>query len=305
MKGGIAKRIIQAGNSIGGAISRDGQYVAASNYEPGGVRIFKADSLEPVADIPAVYGDQEETRYSRVVGLVDAPGQRFIASLYDAGEIWVIDLDDPAQPQIHKFRNIGVQPYDALITPDGRYYVAGLYGENGLAVLDLQHLEQGVKRVLHHYGRGDKRLPVYKMPHLEGWAAAGDYLFIPAVGHHAIHVINRDSWQEITRIPTSGQPVFAIARPDGRQVWVNFAIPDNSYVEVIDVGKLAVIKKLEPGKAVLHMEFTTKGNEVWISVRDENRVDIYNTSTFNNVGTIAADKPSGIFFTNRAHKIGL
>ncbi|MBL1143072.1 MAG: protein nirF, partial [Proteobacteria bacterium] len=36
----INKRIIQAGNSIGGAISQDGRYVAVSNYEPGGVRIF-------------------------------------------------------------------------------------------------------------------------------------------------------------------------------------------------------------------------------------------------------------------------
>ena len=32
----IAKRIIQAGNSIGGAISDDGRLIAVSNYEPGG-----------------------------------------------------------------------------------------------------------------------------------------------------------------------------------------------------------------------------------------------------------------------------
>ncbi|HSR62703.1 MAG TPA: cytochrome D1 domain-containing protein [Gammaproteobacteria bacterium] len=301
----IEKRIRQAGNSIGGAISRDGKFVAASNYEPGGIRIFKADTLEPVVDIPAVYGDEENPEYSRVVGLVDAPGQRFIASLYDAGEIWVIDLDDTWQPEIRKFTNVGLQPYDALITPDGRYYIAGLYGENGLAVLDLYYLDRGVRRVLQHYGRDEEELPVYKMPHLEGWAVAGNYLFIPAVGHHAIHVINKNNWEEVTRISTHGQPVFAIARPDGRQVWVNFAFPDNNYVEIIDVEKLAVVKKLEPGKAVLHMEFTKEGDEVWISVRDEDRVNIYNTMTFDNIGLVEADKPSGIFFSSRAHKIGL
>lgn len=32
----IAKRIIQAGNSIGGAISQDGKLIAVSNYTPGG-----------------------------------------------------------------------------------------------------------------------------------------------------------------------------------------------------------------------------------------------------------------------------
>ena len=33
----IAKRIIQSGNSIGGAISQDGKLIAVSNYTPGGV----------------------------------------------------------------------------------------------------------------------------------------------------------------------------------------------------------------------------------------------------------------------------
>jgi len=303
--GVIEKRIKQAGNSIGGAISRDGRFVAASNYEPGGIRVFTADSLESVVDIPAIYGDEENPEYSRVVGLVDAPGHRFIASLYDAGEIWVIDLSNPRQPQIKKFTDVGLQPYDALITPDGRYYIAGLYGENGLAVIDLHHPDRGVRRVLQQYGRDEKELPVYKMPHLEGWAVAGDFLFIPAVGHHAVHVIDMNNWREVTRISTHGQPVFAIARPDGRQVWVNFAFPDNNYVEIIDVGKLAVVKKLEPGRAVLHMEFTKEGDEVWLSIRDENRVNIYNTMTFDYIGLLEADKPSGIFFSNRAHKIGL
>ena len=45
----IAKRVVQAGNAIGGAISDDGRLVAVSNYEPGGIRVFDAASLEPVA----------------------------------------------------------------------------------------------------------------------------------------------------------------------------------------------------------------------------------------------------------------
>ncbi|XOT98416.1 cytochrome D1 domain-containing protein, partial [Alcaligenes pakistanensis] len=42
-------------------------------------------------------------------------------------------------------------------------------------------------------------------------------------------------WQEKTRIPVQGQPVFVMAQPDGRQIWVNFAFPDNDKVQVIDV----------------------------------------------------------------------
>jgi protein NirF len=302
LAGRIDRRIVQAGNSIGGAISQDGRLVAVANYDPGGVKVFDGDTLELVADIPASYG---EGARSKVVGLVDAPGNRLVFSLYDAGEIWVADLSDPAAPEIRKFANVGVQPYDALITPDGRYYVAGLFGEDGVALLDLWDLDQGVRRILDGYGRGEEPLPVYKMPHLEGWAEAGDLLFLPAVGRHELLVVDRRTWQEVDRVAVHGQPVFAVARPDGRQVWVNFAHPDNAIVQVIDVATRKVTQTLEPGPAVLHLEFTPRGEQVWVSVRDADQVQVYDTRTLERLATIAADKPSGIFLAARAHKIGL
>jgi len=303
LRGRLVKRVVQGGNSIGGAISQDGRLIAVSNYKPGGVKVFDAETLELVADIPAVYGDDGER--SKVIGLVDAPGQRFIFTLWDAGETWVVDMHDPANPQIQKFKDIGKFPYDGLITPDGRYYIAGLFGEDGLALLDLWNLDAGVKRILGGYGRGEQPLPVYKMPHLEGWAAAGDLLFVPAVGRHEVLVIDQKNWQEVGRIPVHGQPVFVMARPDGRQIWVNFAFPDNDTVQVIDVPTLRIVKTLKLGPAVLHMEFTPRGERVWISVRDEDRVAVYDTESLSQIKTLPADKPSGIFFTSRAHKIGL
>ncbi|MCI0998083.1 cytochrome D1 domain-containing protein, partial [Pseudomonas corrugata] len=69
----IEQRILQGGNSIGGAISQDGKLIAVSNYEPGGVKVFDARTLEQVADIPATPLPDGSKR-SRVVGLVDAPG---------------------------------------------------------------------------------------------------------------------------------------------------------------------------------------------------------------------------------------
>jgi protein NirF len=266
----LVARILQAGNSIGGAISQDGRLVAVSNYKPGGVKVFDADTLELVADIPAAYGDSQQR--SKVIGLVDAPGHKFVFALWDAGEIWVLDMSDTANPVIEKFKNIGRNPYDALITPDGRYYIAGLFGEDGMALLDLWNTSAGVKRILPDYGKGEQKLPVYKMPHLEGWAVAGNLAFVPAVGRHEVLVIDMGSWQEAGRVKVHGQPIFVIARPDGRQVWVNFALPDNDTIQVIDTQTLAVIHQLKPGKGVLHMEFEPRGEEVWLSVRDENRV---------------------------------
>jgi len=298
----IAARVMQAGNSIGGAVSQDGRIVAAQNYTPGGIKLFDAATLELLADIPSAPGP--DGKPSKVVGLADAPGQRFVASLFDAGEIWVIDARNPRAPKVERHRDVGKQPYDGLVTPDGRWYLAGLFGEDGLALLDLWHPERGVQRVLPGYGRGEEKLPVYKMPHLRGWAIAGGYAWLPAVGRHEVLVVDTRDWREVARVKVAGQPVFVIARPDARQVWVNFAFPDNGRVQVIDAEKRAVIASLEPGRAVLHLEFTPRGEEVWISARDDDRVVVVDTATLAIVATLRAESPSGIFFTSRAARMG-
>ena len=291
----IERRVIQSGNAIGGAISQDGRLVAAANYVPGGIRIFDAATLERLSEVPTG---------AKVVGIADAPGNRFVFSLFEAGEIWVVDASTPKAPQVVKIKDIGKQPYDGFVTPDGRHYIAGLYGEDGLALVDLWHPERGARRVLSGYGRGEEPLPVFKMPHLRGWAAAGRYLFLPAVGRHEVLVLDRVDWSEAARIPVRGQPVFAVAQPGGRRVWVNFALPHNDAVQVIDVDAMKVVKDLRPGRAVLHLEFTPRGEQAWISSRDDNAVAVYDTASYAELARLPAANPSGIFLTSRAAMTG-
>jgi protein NirF len=147
-------------------------------------------------------------------------------------------------------------------------------------------------------------LPVFKMPHLRGWAVAGRQAYLPAIGRHEVLVVDTETWQEVGRIAVAGQPVFVIARPDGRQVWVNFAVPDYNRVQVIDTRTRKIVRTLEPGAAVLHMEFTPRGEAVWISSRDANRVSVVDTERFETLATLALPSPSGVFFTARAARIG-
>ena len=116
--GRIDKRIIQGGNSIGGAISDDGALVAVSNYEPGGIRIFDAATLEMVADIPSP---------GKTVGLVELPGRRFAWAVWDSGEAWMADLSGPS-PVVTRLGDTGANPYDAVLSADGRHFVVGLFG---------------------------------------------------------------------------------------------------------------------------------------------------------------------------------
>ena len=291
----VVNRVMQAGNSIGGAISDDGRLVAVSNYEPGGVRVFDADTLAMVADIPTG---------SKTIGLVDIPGTKFVFSLWDSGETWIADLSGET-PQITRIEGIGANPYDALVTGDGRTYIAGLFGEDHLSALDLWQDPPEPQSILPGYARGREGLPVYKMPHLEGWALAGQDFVLPAMGQHEVLWVDARTLRETGRTPTHGQPVFAISRPDGRHVWVNFAHPLNDTVQVIDSVTKEVIHQFTPGPGVLHMEFTPRGHEVWLSVRDAGKVIIYDTESFEKLGEIAAESPSGIFFTARAHRMGL
>jgi protein NirF len=291
----IERRIVQSGNAIGGAISQDGRLVAVANYTPGGIRLFDSATLEPLAEVPTG---------AKVVGIGDAPGNRFVFSLFEKGEIWIVDASDSRNPQVKRIAHVGKQPYDGFVTPDGRHYIAGLYGEDGLALVDLWEAEPKARRILDGYGRGEEPLPVYKMPHLRGWAMAGGYAFLPAIGRHEVLVVDTRTWTEAARVPVHGQPVFVVAQPGGRRVWVNFAFPRNDVVQVIDVPAMKTVADLRPGRAVLHLEFTPRGEQVWISSRDDDRVVVYDTASLAERARLPAEKPSGIFLASRAAATG-
>lgn len=296
----LVKRVIQSGNAIGGSISQDGRIVVAQNYTPGGIKAFDAETLELLSEVPAEYAPG---KFSKVVGLADTAGNKFAYALFEAGEIWVTDFSDPKRPTTQRYP-AGQQPYDGLVTPDGRHFLAGLFGEDGIALLDLWQPEKGSRKILENYGRGQEKLPVFKMPHLRGWSVAQGKAYLPAIGRHEVLVVDVATWKEVGRIPVRGQPVFVMARPDGRQVWVNFAFPDNGKMDVIDTLAGKVVHAFEPGRGILHMEFAPRGENVWLSARDDNKVLIYDTERFSLLGEIAADNPSGIFFTTRAARIG-
>ncbi|MGB8812268.1 MAG: cytochrome D1 domain-containing protein, partial [Paracoccaceae bacterium] len=291
----IAKRIVQAGNSIGGAISDDGTLIAVSNYEPGGVRVFDADTLEMVADIPLA---------SKTIGLVDVPGRRFAWATWDTGEAWIADFSGPEMVAT-KLGDVGKNPFDAVLTDDGSTYLIGLFGEKGVTAIDLWADKPAPVRFLKDYGKTEEDLPVYKMPHLQGWAFTEGQFVLPAVGQHELLWVDRATLAEVDRTATHGQPVFIIAQPASPYVWVNFATPLNDVVQIVDSRTHKVVKELTPGKAVLHMEFAPRGAEVWVSLRDDNKVVIYDTHSFKVLGEIEAQSPSGIFFTARAHRTGL
>lgn len=303
----LVKRVKVGESTIGLAITQDNRFVAISNYKPGDVRVLDTETLEVVKVIPAVRElPGGERRESRTVGLVDAPDNLLIFSLMDTDGIWVIDAKRPDFPVIRRFWDVGRMPYDGILTPDGRYYLAGLFHSEGVALLDTWDLTEVKIFPFQDLTQNHAKVPVLKVSHFGGIAITGDLLFVPVVGEARLAVYSTRDWKLVKSIPLVASPVFAIVRPDGRQVWVNFALGNrNNTVQVIDVQKLEVVKTLEPGSRVFHLQFTPKGDAVYISANLDDKVVIYNTASFKPIKEIPVRRPSGIFSTDRAHKFGL
>lgn len=299
-------RQVQAGQwSIGGAMTADGRYLAVSNYSPGEVRLLDADTLEVAKVIVAErLLPDGTTKPSRVAGLVDAPGNLLLFGLMDSDGVWVVDAGKPGFPVVRKFWDAGVTPYDALITPEGRYYLVGFLGSNWMGLVDTWRLD-GVRRIMAEQGKDEDNVPLWKIPHLKGWALAGDLAFLPALKREVALVYSTRDWTPLAPIPISGTALYTVVRPDRRQVWVDIVGKNGDLVDVIDVAEMRVTRTLNPGPGATHPQFTPKGDAAYISLMDGGKVVVYDTATFQVIREFPARRPSGIFFADRAHRFGM
>jgi len=298
-------RIRVGESSIGLAVTQDNRFVAVTNYKPADVKIVDVETFAIVHTIPAYKEVEGKKVYSRTLGMVDAPGNLLIFSLMDVDGIWVVDANQNDFPVIKKFWNIGRMPYDALLTPDGRYYIAGLYHSRHLAMLDTWTLDKIQEISLKDPLKKTPKKGVRKVPHLEGWAMGNNLLFAPVVGEERLTVYEFGTWKLIKPINLAGIPMFAMSGPGGRYIWVNFAGPNHRFVQVIDSLKLQVIKTLEIGDRVFHMGFSPKGKRIYLSSYKENKVVVIDTKNFQIIKEIPVRNPSGIFSSVRAHILGL
>lgn len=313
----LEKRAKAGENSIGIAISRDNKYIMVCNYVPGNVVIMKSDTLDIVKEIPAVIKELADgTKItSRTVGPLDTPDNLMVFGLMEGNAVWVVDMKQEGFPVIKKFRDVGDTPYDQLISPDGRIYMVGLLNSEWMGMLDLWKLDEVKKIDVHErreglkkYGSMDK-VPVYHIPHLESWAIANDLAFVPAFAEKRVIVYNVKDWSIVKSIPIAGTGLFVVVRPGGREVWVDNVGASGSeeerLIQVIDVETLEIKKTIDAGKGAMDPQFTPKGEAVYISIREEDKIAVYDADTYKLLKEFPSHKPSGVFSTDRTSKFGL
>jgi protein NirF len=299
--------IFTSENSIDNAISQDGRVIATAEYVPGGVTLLDAASLKVLKRHEATTQQAGETQPSRVTGIVDAPGNRFVCVLIEGAEIWIIDASRPDFPIEHRIPTPQASPYDAMITPDGRYYVVGHLESDRVSVLDLTRPEAGIRDVSLRDPKAEfaKGQPV-KLPHMASWAVAGSHVFVPLVGQKRLAVLDRHTWKFVQSLPLRGHPVYAVRSPTEREVWVSFSgEADDAWVQVVDTDSLTVADSIEVGGRIYHMDFTPRGSHVLVSANRDDKLFLVNATTRRIEDVQTLKSPSGIFGVWRAFRIGL
>lgn len=299
---------VQTSNSsIDIAISQDGRFVATAEYAPGGVTILDARTLGVVRRIPALVERNGERLASRVTGIVDAPGNRFVCVLIEAAEIWIIDVSGDAPVLERRIPTAAAEPYDAMITPDGRFYVVGHLDSADVTVLDLEAAVPSPRVIaLRKPGTTGDRIAPKKLPHLASWAMAQGSVFVPLVGEKRLAVLDRYTWTFKRSIELRGHPVYAVRTPGERHVWVTFSgEADDAFVQVVDVESLEVVHTFRVGARIYHVEFTPRGSHALITANAEDTLFLVNARTYAVEDSEALRSPSGIFGLWRAFTAGL
>jgi nitrite reductase (NO-forming)/hydroxylamine reductase len=249
---------VQVGQeSRGLAVSPDGKYVIAGNYNPGGAVLCDANTLEPlkVYDTSRVIDPDGEIGPSRVASLADTPyGPYFAMALKDGGHTYIIDYSKPNFPIVGDIPNIGKILHDAFLNEDegedfGRYFMIASQGSDVMGIVDFK--EKNLAAKIH---TGDKSKPHPGQG--SSWFSKGQGKQLHAtVSMNIGSVVIWDSnWKVVKKVETAGGGLFIGTAHDTPYLWADCVLgtPENyNEVHLINKDTLETDKIIKVG--------TTKG----------------------------------------------
>ncbi len=233
---------VQVGQeSRGLAVSPDGKYVIAGNYNPGGAVLCDAVTLEPLKayDTSRVIDPDGNIGPSRVASLADTPyGPYFAMALKDGGHTYIIDYSKPNFPIVGDIPNIGKILHDAFLNEDegedfGRYFMIASQGSDVVGIVDFKEKNLAAKV---HTGKKSKPHPGQG----SSWYSKGQKKQLHATVSMNIGsvVIWDSSWKVVKKVTTAGGGLFIGTAHDTPYLWADCVLgkPDK-YNEVHLINK--------------------------------------------------------------------
>jgi len=181
---------------------------------------------------------------------------------------------------------LGRAPHEAFFTPDGKELWVTVRGESYVAVLDGATYEEKT------------RIPTPNGPGMQIFSPDGKQGYVCSSFTAETLVVSVDDHQVVGRIPQASPfcPNIA-ATPDGSQVW--FTLKDTGKVQVFETKPpFKVLATLDTGPITNHVNFARNahGSFAYVTVGGLNEVQVFRTSDFGKVATIAVGKlPHGVW----------
>jgi len=246
---------VQVGQeSRGLAVSPDGKYVIAGNYNPGGAVLCDATTLEPLKayDTSRVIDPDGQIGPSRVASLADTPyGPYFAMALKDAGHTYIIDYSKPDFPIVGDIPNIGKILHDAFLNEDegedfGRYFMIASQGSDVVGIVDFKEKTLAAKV---HTGKKSKPHPGQG----SSWYSKKMKKQLHAtVSMNIGSIVIWDSeWKVVKKVKTAGGGLFVGTAHDTPYVWADCVLgkPDKyNEVHLMNKETLEVERIIKVGK---------------------------------------------------------
>jgi len=248
---------VQVGQeSRGLAVSPDGKYVMAGNYNPGGAVLCDAMTLEPLKVYPtaSVIDPDGNIGPSRVAYIADTPyAPYFSFALKDGGHVYIVDYSKPDFPVVGDIPNIGKILHDAFENEGkqmGRFVYVASQGSDLMGVVDLKTKKLAAK--------------IYTGPGTKPHPGQGSSWYNDKYGQlnatNSMNVGNVVIWdmnnEVVANVPTAGGGLFVGTSKDTPYIWSDCVLggPHNyNKVYLINKQTLKTDRIIEVGKEKGHL----------------------------------------------------
>ncbi len=197
------------------------------------------------------------------------------------GRIEIIAIE-PAEMRVVRRIGIGKGPaHSVMLTPDRRYVMVNVAGENSIAVVDRESLQVV------------RRIPTGLFPCDLDFTADGKAGYFPEREQDTVAFLDLETFEIVRRasFPQGSKPHMLRVAPDGASVWVQTASGGTN--DVLDSQTLAVRSTQQLGKKPGTNAWSPDGRYSYVTVIGDDFVVVLDAATFQEVKRIRVGPRAG------------